>query len=246
MAPSPLSHDQRGTLVALLGDTHAAPDRLVHQLAQNVHACTAHDHPALHCLSLTVFIGEQMGPVLRRLLDAETEVERLTGEVDGLRRVVTGSVAAAVRSVHQRGHEVSVPLELLEFLTGEAETAALAAPDALPRDSFEVVISTSGTSHTVADEVRCTRCGGITTQAGFDGQGWTLERLNRMADRHRCLPRISTDDAPDEIQDCTCVEFCNEDPKTACSLSGRRHVHPASQGAGFGPCPVHPDAPGDH
>ncbi|MCX4581096.1 hypothetical protein ACGFWD_26775 [Streptomyces sp. NPDC048448] len=245
MAPSPLSHDHRGTLAALLGDTPAAHDSLVHQLAQNVHACMAHDHPALHCLSLSVFMGEQMGPVLRRLLDAEAEVERLTTEVDGLRRAVSGSVGAAVRSVHQRGHEVHLPLELLEFLTGRAETAALADPDAVPRDGFEVVISSSGTSHTVAEEVRCMRCGGITTQAGFDGQGWTLERLDRMADRHRCLPRVSTDDALDEIQDDTCVEFCNEDPKTACTLSGRRHVHPASQGAGFGPCPVHPDAPGD-
>lgn len=232
MAPSPLSRDQRGTLAALLGDTPAAHDGLLQQLTQNVHACMAPEHPALHRLSLTVFIGEQMGPVLRRLLDAEAEVARLTAQVDGLRRAVAGSVSAAVRSVHQRGHEVHLPLELLEVLTGEAESAALADPDALPRDSFEVVISTSGTSHTVAEEVRCLECGGITTQAGFDGQGWTLERLDRMADRHRCMPRVNNDDALDEIQDCTCVEFCNEDPKTACSLSGRRHVHH--------------DAPGDH
>ncbi|MEW1568437.1 hypothetical protein AB0454_36350 [Streptomyces sp. NPDC093509] len=245
MAPSPLSHDHRDNLAALLGDTPAAHDGSLLQLARYVHACMLPGHPALHRLSLTVLIGEEMGPVLRRLLDAEAEVERLTGEVDGLRRAVSGSAAAAVRSVHERGHEVHVPLELLEFLTGEAETAALADPDAVPRDGFEVVISSSGTSHAVAEEVRCMRCGGITTQAGFDGQGWTLERLDRMADRHRCLPRVSTDDAPDEIQHCTCVEFCNEDPKTVCSLSGRRHVHPASQGAGFGPCPVHPDAPGD-
>lgn len=47
------------------------------------------------------------------------------------------------------------------------------------------------------------------------------------------------------IDDCTCVEFCDQDPRTACSLSGQRHVHPASTGEGFGPCPVHPDASGD-
>lgn len=51
--------------------------------------------------------------------------------------------------------------------------------------------------------------------------------------------------ALDEIDDCTCIEFCDEDPTTACTLSGRRHVHPASTGEGFGPCPIHPDAPGD-
>jgi hypothetical protein len=49
-----------------------------------------------------------------------------------------------------------------------------------------------------------------------------------------------------EMGDCTCVEACNEDPATACGLSGRPHTHPASQGPGFGPCPVHPGRPGDH
>jgi hypothetical protein len=47
---------------------------------------------------------------------------------------------------------------------------------------------------------------------------------------------------------CKCVEFCNEDPRTACSLSGRPHVHPEDRrhpGA-YGPCPDHPERPGDH
>ena len=88
------------------------------------------------------------------------------------------------------------------------------------------------------------------TRAGHDGQGWTLARIDRMADRHRCLPGVGDADGPpepalDEIQDCTCVESCDEDPDTACGLAGRPHVHPASQGAGFGPSPIHPDAPGD-
>ncbi|MGP3951305.1 hypothetical protein [Streptomyces sp. 7N604] len=170
---------------------------------------------------------------------------------NALRSAVTDSVGAAIRSVHQRGYEVALPLELLEFLTGGAETAAVGESDALPRDDFEVVNSALSDNCQVAEGLRCTKCGGITIQAGHDGQGWTLARLDLMADRHRCLPRVgdadgSLDSTLDEIQDCTCVEFCNEDPKTACRLSGRRHVHPASQGStGFGPCPVHPDAPGD-
>lgn len=49
--------------------------------------------------------------------------------------------------------------------------------------------------------------------------------------------------------DCTCVFSCGEDPATRCSWHNVEwHVHP--RGAGrygdlFGPCPVHPDAPGD-
>lgn len=52
----------------------------------------------------------------------------------------------------------------------------------------------------------------------------------------------------DEIQDCTYEEHCNQSPKTACSLSGTPHTHPAITGfpGVAGPCPVHPDRPGDH
>lgn len=47
------------------------------------------------------------------------------------------------------------------------------------------------------------------------------------------------------IADCTCVVSCEEDPDTACGLSGVNHTH-ADDGSGlFGPCPLHPDAPGD-
>lgn len=52
----------------------------------------------------------------------------------------------------------------------------------------------------------------------------------------------------DETDDCTCIEHCGEDPKTACSLSGIPHVHPEIPGMPgvYGPCPVHPGRPGDH
>lgn len=51
-----------------------------------------------------------------------------------------------------------------------------------------------------------------------------------------------------EILECTCIEHCAEDPKTACSLSGIPHVHPETPGfPGItGPCPIHPERPGDH
>ncbi|MFJ1757353.1 hypothetical protein [Kitasatospora sp. NPDC088134] len=51
----------------------------------------------------------------------------------------------------------------------------------------------------------------------------------------------------DGIDDCTCIEYCDEDPKTACSLSGTPHVHPETPGRPgiTGPCTVHPERPGD-
>lgn len=44
--------------------------------------------------------------------------------------------------------------------------------------------------------------------------------------------------------ECRCVFSCADDPPTACHLSGQWHTHPDEEG-GFGPCPAHPDAPGD-
>ncbi|WP_331726421.1 hypothetical protein [Streptomyces sp. NBC_00470] len=180
----------------------------------------------------------------------DTQIARLASDNDRLRAAATIPVAAAIRSVHQRGHDLALGLELMEFLTGGAETAALAESEALPRDNFEVVNNALSTNDSVAEGVRCNTCGSTTTQAGFDGNGWTLARLDLLADRHRCTPRVdntgsSVSSASDDIQECTCVVSCDEDPRSACTLSGRRHVHPASQGSGFGPCPEHPDAPGD-
>lgn len=50
-----------------------------------------------------------------------------------------------------------------------------------------------------------------------------------------------------DTSDCTCVFSCADHPPTMCSLSGQWHVHPNSHpGDVFGPCALHPDAPGDH
>lgn len=46
--------------------------------------------------------------------------------------------------------------------------------------------------------------------------------------------------ARDNSADCTCYMDCWSDARNRCSLSGEWHVHPGE------PCPVHPDAPGDH
>jgi hypothetical protein len=61
------------------------------------------------------------------------------------------------------------------------------------------------------------------------------------------LTELASATPSEDLNDCPCVEFCNEDPKTACSLSGIPHVHPEIPGMPgvYGPCPVHPERPGD-
>lgn len=47
------------------------------------------------------------------------------------------------------------------------------------------------------------------------------------------------------VLDCMCLVSCASDPLTRCSLSGQWHTHPDDGTGVYGPCPVHPDAPGD-
>lgn len=69
---------------------------------------------------------------------------------------------------------------------------------------------------------------------------------NADGSRTRELPgNLTCPTAQTAAQKCTCVHTCAEDPQTACSLSGQWHVHPDNGLGIFGPCPEHPDAPGD-
>jgi len=82
--------------------------------------------------------------------------------------------------------------------------------------------------------------GGIDPTADFTTRDYTDRTL---------IPGKGGGWAPDllrEVADCVCVTDCAEHPPTACSLSGIPHVHPDNGSGTFGPCPVHPDAPGDH
>lgn len=99
--------------------------------------------------------------------------------------------SAAVRSIQQRAHELAMPLELLDFLTGGADTAATAGPAAMPRDKFQAVLTTSNGSYGVAEDIRCTDCEATISQCGIpEADRWTLARLDQLADRHQCTPRF--------------------------------------------------------
>jgi hypothetical protein len=67
-----------------------------------------------------------------------------------------------------------------------------------------------------------------------------LDALARAADQ-----AADAIDRDRRAEECRCVVSCADDPDTACSLSGIPHVHPDTDSDTFGPCPVHPDAPGD-
>lgn len=68
----------------LIGDAKPASDGLLLQLGESVRDRREHEHPKwedLFCLNLVSFMGERMGTVLRRLLDAEARVSDLEAEL---------------------------------------------------------------------------------------------------------------------------------------------------------------------
>ncbi|MFJ5914996.1 hypothetical protein ACIQFW_04255 [Streptomyces ardesiacus] len=108
--------EQRAAIAELIGDAKPATARLVEQLAKSVRDRREHDHPEwedLYCLNLVSWMGERMGPVLRRLLDAEDRIERRRS-----RLVALQNDALDMRgSLSPNGEARKVPFPLGETLT---------------------------------------------------------------------------------------------------------------------------------
>ncbi|WP_216588543.1 hypothetical protein [Streptomyces brasiliscabiei] len=90
MTFEPLTPEQREALANLLGeDAKPAEIGLVLSLGESVRDAREHDHTTQRedwfCMNLTSFMGIRMAPMLRRLIDAEAEVERLRTERDRYR-----------------------------------------------------------------------------------------------------------------------------------------------------------------
>jgi hypothetical protein len=64
----------------ILNEYSPATDELIKQLTECFTNYRAHKHPERgedwYCLNLVAYMGERMGPVLRRLRDAEWSPER--------------------------------------------------------------------------------------------------------------------------------------------------------------------------
>ncbi|MBQ0947687.1 hypothetical protein [Streptomyces sp. RK76] len=108
--------EQRAAIAELIGDAKPATARLVEQLAKSVRDRREHEHPTwedLYCLNLVSWMGERMGPVLRRLLDAEDRIERRRS-----RLVALQNDAMDMRgSLSPNGEARKVPFPLGETLT---------------------------------------------------------------------------------------------------------------------------------
>jgi hypothetical protein len=85
-----MSKEAREQIAGVLGDTKPAQDGLLAQLAESARDYRAYREGrtegtnSFYGLNLSAFMGERMGPVLRRLLDAEAEVEKLRERLVGL------------------------------------------------------------------------------------------------------------------------------------------------------------------
>ncbi|MGW2210158.1 hypothetical protein [Streptomyces sp. NPDC001781] len=79
MSETLMTPERRSTIESLLGGAKPATTVLVQQMAKAVQDRAAHEHPTwedLYCLNLVSWMGERTAPVLRRLLDAESQAER--------------------------------------------------------------------------------------------------------------------------------------------------------------------------
>ncbi|MGW5928024.1 hypothetical protein ACWF2L_17510 [Streptomyces anulatus] len=128
--PVPMKPEQRKAVAVQIGDVQPATDALIGSFAESVANVRNHEHPSwedLYCMNLTSYMGERMAPVLKRLLDTETENARLRAHVAELkaqrerrrgRLVALQNDALNVRgSLAPNGEDRKVPFELGETLT---------------------------------------------------------------------------------------------------------------------------------
>jgi hypothetical protein len=98
-----LTPELRATIAAQLGGPRPASAGLVASLATAVRDVREHEHPKwedLYCLNLTSYMGERMGPVLRRLLDAEARVAELETAAYGDAKVRLLTPVEQIRHLH--------------------------------------------------------------------------------------------------------------------------------------------------
>lgn len=113
MPVGPALKDEHATIVALIGNAKPARDGLLVQLAESVRDRREHDHSTQredwYCMNLTSFMGERMGPVLRRLLDAEARVAELEAERHTTNEALDDAVTELRTSYAERARRETHP-----------------------------------------------------------------------------------------------------------------------------------------
>ncbi|MFP3119541.1 hypothetical protein [Streptomyces sp. Iso 434] len=129
MTTAPLPPDLPAQIAAHLGGVRPAGHLLVASLAESVADRRAHQHPKgedLYCHNLASWAGERIGPVLRRLIDAETERDRLRVELDKRTAQHAEAAAALAEQVQRSGQRIrehNADREELERLRAELAAA---------------------------------------------------------------------------------------------------------------------------
>ncbi|WP_328846160.1 hypothetical protein [Streptomyces sp. NBC_00258] len=80
VGPERLTPQERDMVLSLIGAAKPAASSLLVSFGESVRNRREHDHPKwedFYCLNLSSYMGERMGPVLRRLVDVEAENEQL-------------------------------------------------------------------------------------------------------------------------------------------------------------------------
>lgn len=132
-----LGAGQPAVMAGLLADAKPATAELIAGLAKTVRDVREHEHPTwedLYCLNLLSYMGERMGPVLRRLLDAEARVAELeTKLVEYERPVDEDPIAYALTDRADAVEDVTPQVRKLRALLAGQRAQVVEPADQLTR-----------------------------------------------------------------------------------------------------------------
>lgn len=123
-----LTPEQRATIAAQIGEGQLpATSELVESFGLSVAQMRSHEHGRedWFCLNLAAYMGEKVASVLRRLLDAEAEAERLRAELAArpTRPAVLREAATAVDGAFHGEPFLNYPPDFADHLRRMADAA---------------------------------------------------------------------------------------------------------------------------
>ncbi len=155
-----LETEQAALLAEMIGDVQPARVSVLLSLGESVRDQRAHDHSSQredwYCTNLVAFMGERMGPVLRRLLNAEAKAAQLAArvaELESERHVTNEALSDAAEALRAGRDRIA-----------ELEAERTSPAPMLYRDRFGDTWQADGDTLTLA----ATEAGGPVT-----GRPWT-------------------------------------------------------------------------